>query len=413
MTLAGPDAGSDARAAAPPGHPPNQRSGSPRPRRRWIPVVVALALVACFVLVWALLGRSSASRSSPGAGPRPILVAAATAKTGDLGVYVTGLGTVTPLRTVTVHTRVDGELVSVAYREGQLVHEGELLAQIDPRPFEVQLHQAEGQLAKDTAALEDAKLDLERYKVLLQQDSIPKQQLDAQVATVGQDEAAIQVDQAQIENAKLNLTYSRITAPLTGVVGLRLVDPGNIVHATDPNGLLVITQVQPISVVFTIPADRLQSVLQKTRSGRRLEVEAWDRDLAKKLAVGSLLALDNEIDPTTGTIRIKAAFPNEDLALYPDQFVNARLLVDTLRNAVLIPTAAIERGPQTTYVYVVTPDGKAEMRNVTPQLTEGDLTALSGGVSAGEVVVVEGLDKLQPGAPVTVSKESGGRKQAS
>ncbi len=376
-------------------------------------MVVALALAACFVLVWALVGRSTASRSSPGAGPRPILVAAATAKTGDLGVYVTGLGTVTPLRTVTVHTRVDGELVSVAYREGQLVHEGDLLAQIDPRPFEVQLHQAEGQLAKDTAALEDAKLDLERYKVLVQQDSIPKQQLDAQVATVGQDEAAIKVDQAQIESAKLNLTYSRITAPLTGVVGLRLVDPGNIVHATDPNGLLVITQVQPISIVFTIPADRLQAVLQQTRAGRRLEVEAWDRDLGKKLAVGALLALDNEIDPATGTIRIKAAFPNEDLALYPDQFVNARLLVDTLRNTVLIPTAAIERGPQTTYVYVVTPEGKAEMRNVTPQLTEGDLTAVSGGVSAGEVVVVEGLDKLQPGAPVTVSKENGSRKPAS
>ncbi len=413
MTLDESGPGPDARAEASPAHPEDQTGRPPRPRRGWVLLGVLIVLAVSFVLARTLLGRSEANRSSRATGPRAVPVVAATARTGDLGVYVTGLGTVTPLRTVTVRTRVDGELVNVAYREGQLVREGDLLAQIDPRPFEVQLHQAEGQLAKDTAALEDAKLDLERYKVLIQQDSIPRQQLDAQVAIVNQDEAAIKVDQAQIESAKLNLTYSRITAPLSGVVGLRLVDPGNIVHATDPSGLVVITQVQPISVVFTIPADRLQPVLQQTRAGRRLEVEAWDRDLRKKLAVGSLLALDNEIDPATGTIRIKATFPNDDRALYPDQFVNARLLVDTLRNAVLIPTAAIERGPQTTYVYVVTPEGKAEMRNVTPQLTEGDSTALHDGVSAGEVVVVEGLDKLQPGTPVTVSKESGGGKQAS
>jgi multidrug efflux system membrane fusion protein len=375
--------------------------------------VLAVLVVGLVVLLSRGLRGQSAGGAAPQAGgPRAVPVVGAPARTGDLGVYQTGLGTVTPVKTVTVRSRVEGELVNVAYREGQLVHEGDLLAQIDPRPFEVQLHQADGQLAKDEAALKNAKIDLERYKVLIEQDSIPRQQLDTQVATVDQAEAAIKSDQAQVESAKLNLTYSRITAPISGIIGLRLVDPGNIVYASDPNGLLVITQQQPIAVIFTIPADRLQPVLRQRMGGRELVVEAWDRDLKNKLATGSLLAIDNQIDQTTGTVRIKALFPNEDYALYPNQFVNARLLVDTIHGATLIPTAAIQRSPQSTFVYVVKQDSTVEARNVEVELTEGEETSIHGGVSAGEVVVVDGVDKLQQGTKVALAgaSERGPRK---
>lgn len=393
---------------------------SGRRRRSWPSVLVAIAVVP------ALLGacnRSSAptgargsssppanARSGRGAGPRAVPVVALPSRTGDLPVYQTGIGTVTPLKTVTVRSRVDGELLSVAYREGQVVHEGELLAQIDPRPFEVQLHQAQGQLAKDEAALKNAQMDLERYKVLVQQDSIARQQLDAQAATVTQYEAALKSDRAQVESANLNLTYSRIMAPISGTVGMRLVDPGNMVHAGDPNGLLVITQQQPIAVLFTIPADNLPPVLRQTKAGHKLAVEAWDRELKHKLGTGSVLAIDNQIDQTTGTVRIKALFPNADSTLYPNQFVNARLLVDTLHDAVLIPTAALDRGQQSTYVYVVKPDSTVETRTVVVRLAEGDDTAVSGGVVAGEMVVVDGMDKLQNGMTVTLAQENQGRR---
>jgi multidrug efflux system membrane fusion protein len=323
--------------------------------------------------------------------------------TRDVGVYLTGLGTVTAFNTVTVRTRVDGQLNEVAFREGQLVHKGDLLAQIDPRPFQVQLVQAEGQKAKDEAALKDAQLDLQRYQVLVQQDSIPRQQLDAQVASVHQLEATLTTDQGQIEAAQLNLVYSRIAAPISGVVGLRLVDPGNIVHATDTNGLVVVAQLQPIAVVFTIPADQLPRVLPQIRAGRQLVVEAYDRDLKNKLATGSVLAVDNQIDQSTGTIRLKGVFPNQDSALFPNQFVNARLLVDTLRATVTVPSAAIQRSPQSTFVYVVKPDSTVELRSVEVQLTEGDQVSIRRGVSPGDVVVVDGTDRLQPGAKVAVS----------
>ena len=375
--------------------------------RRWLAVLGIVAVLAYLVLSRFSLGQSSGARTGKQTAPRAVPVVGATARVGDLGVYQNGLGTVTPIKTVTVRSRVDGELDSVAYREGQLVREGDLLAQIDPRPYEVQLHQAEGQLAKDEAALKNAKIDLERYKVLIAQDSVPRQQLDTQAATVDQDEAAIKSDQAQIESAKLNLTYSRITAPISGIVGLRLVDPGNIVHATDLNGLLVITQQQPIGVIFTIAADHLQAVLQQRKTGHELVVEAWDRDLKHKLANGSLLAIDNQIDQSTGTVRMKAQFPNDDFALYPNQFVNARLLVDTLRQTVLVPTAAIQRSPQSTYVYVVKPDSTVELRTVDLQLTEGDDTSVKKGLAAGEVVVVDGTDKLQPGTLVVLAKSGG------
>ncbi|MDQ2971021.1 MAG: MdtA/MuxA family multidrug efflux RND transporter periplasmic adaptor subunit, partial [Acidobacteriota bacterium] len=320
----------------------------PRASRRrrwpWVVGVAVLALVAFLVLRSGKKGATQAAAARAQAS-RAVPVVAVPAKSGDMGVFLTGLGTVTAINTVTVRSRVDGQLIRVGFREGQLVRQGELLAEIDPRPFQVQLIQAEGQRGKDEATLANARVDLKRYQVLVQQDAIPKQQLDTQIATVNQVEATLKSDQGGIESAKLNLAYSRITAPITGTVGLKLVDPGNIVHANDPNGIVVITQLQPITIVFTIPADQLPAVQRQMKTGRKLPVEAWDRDLKKQLATGALLAVDNQIDPATGTVRIKALFANEDAALFANQFVNARLLVDTLRNTVIIPTAALQRSP--------------------------------------------------------------------
>jgi multidrug efflux system membrane fusion protein len=268
--------------------------------------------------------------------------------------------------------------------------------------------QAEGQKAKDEAALKNAILDLQRYQALIQQDAIPRQQLDTQASTVNQSQAAVKTDESQVESAKLNLAYCRIAAPLTGRVGLRLVDAGNIVHASDANGLVVITQLQPIAVLFTIPADQLPPVQQQLRTGKKLAVEAWDRDLKTKLATGTLLAIDNQIDTSTGTVRIKAIFPNESSALYSNQFVNARLLVDTLHGVVLVPAAAIQRSPQSTFVWAVKPDSTVEMRNIDVQLTEGDTVAIRKGVANGDSVVIDGVEKLQPGSKVAPSGTEGG-----
>ena len=384
------------------------------PRRRLWPWIAGLAVLGLLLYILFSRGGKSgdaAAKAGKKGAARTIPVSVATAKTGDLGVYITGLGTVTPIATVTVRSRVDGQIINVAFREGQLIHEGDLLVEIDPRPFQVQLMQAEGQLAKDEAALANAKIDLERYKVLIEQDAIPRQQLDTQVATVNQDEAALKSDRAQVESAKLNLTYSRITAPVSGRVGLRLVDIGNMVHATDPNGIVVITQLQPITVLFTIPADRLPVVEQQLGSGRRLVTDAYDRDLKNKLATGWLLAVDNQVDQTTGTVRMKASFPNEKNELFPNQFVNARLQGDTLKGTVLVPTAAIQRSPQATFVYIVKPDSTVDTRNVEVQLTEGDDTALKSGISPGDVVVTDGVDKLQPGTPVAATPANAAAKK--
>ncbi len=367
-------------------------------------------------------GAAGKGKGGFGAGGLVVPVVVATAQRGDLPVYFNGLGTVTAYNTVTVRSRVDGQLASIAFKEGQFVHEGELLAQIDPRPFQVMLAQAQGQLAKDQAQRRDAEANLERFKLLFKEGVIPKQQLDTQAALVGQFDGAIESDQSQIDNAKLQLTYSRITAPINGRIGLRLVDVGNIVHATDANGLLVITQLQPISVIFSLPQDQLPQVNAKLRSGAQLVVDAYDRDDTAKIAGGKLETIDNQIDMTTGTYKLKSIFANADNSLFPNQFVNVHLLVDTKRNLTIVPAAAIQRGPQGTYIYAIakdasTKDAIAKIYSVTIAQTTGDRVGLSAGLNPGDVVVIDGQDKLQDGTKVNPSPSSGtngaGRTSAS
>jgi len=376
-------------------------------KSRWWVWIVVLALVA--VAIWYYRGTRSMSeaggKAAPGAygkggpgdfgmfGPVPVVVA--TAQKGDLPVYLVGLGSVTAFNTVTVRSRVDGQIVKVNFTEGQFVHEGDALIEIDPRPYQVMLEQAEGQLAKDQAQLHDVQVDFGRYTTLYNEGVVPKQQVDTQEAQVGQFQGALKADQATIDNAKLQLVYSRITAPISGRVGLRLVDIGNIVHATDTTGLLVITQLQPISVIFTLPQDQLQQVLVKIRGGGVLPVQAYDRDDVTKIADGKLATIDNQIDPTTGTYKLKAIFSNENNVLFPNQFVNVHMLVDTKRNVVVVPTAAIQRGPQGTYVYVVSGGDSVKIRMVTVAQTSGTSIGVSSGLNAGDVVVIDGQDKLQ------------------
>jgi len=366
-------------------------------------VVVWLSLIAVVLLGSQWFQRSPKARGPLRAAAVPAIpVVGHAAQKGDLPIYLTGLGSVTAYNTVTVRTRVDGELIRVAFDEGQIVQAGDLLAEIDPRPFQVALTQAEGQSERDMAVLENARVDLARYEVLYAQDSIPKQQLDTQVSTVRQFEAAIKADRGPIDSAKLQLTYTRITSPITGRIGLRLVDVGNIVHATDQTGLAVITQLQPISVIFSISQDYVPQVMKKLRAGQNMRVEAYDRDLKNRIASGTLETIDNQVDVNTGTVRFKGVFANKDNALFPNQFVNARLLIDVKRGVILVPTAAVQRGPESVFVYVITPDSTVEVRNVSLGPIEGDVASINKGLSEGDIVVTQGIDKLQSGAKVTL-----------
>src|SRR5467141_955009 len=342
-------------------------------------------------------------RQGAGAGGFVVPVVVTTAQRGDLPVYFDGLGTATAFNTVTLHSRVDGQITKINFQEGQFVHQGESLLEIDPRPYQVQLEQAEGQLAKDQAQLRDVQVNYERYQLLFKEGVIPKQQLDTQGSQVGQFEGAIKADQGTIDSAKLQLVYSRVTAPISGRIGLRLVDIGNIVHATDSNGLLVITQLQPIAVIFSLPQDQLPQVATKLRNGEQLIVDAYDRDDTSKIEAGKLLTIDNQIDTTTGTYKLKAVFNNDRNLLFPNQFVNVHLLADVKKNLVIVPASAIQRGPQGTYVYVVQTGKTAKIQTVTIALTTANSVGLSAGLNAGDVVVVDGQDKLQDGSQVNPS----------
>jgi multidrug efflux system membrane fusion protein len=348
-------------------------------------------------------GGSKGQGRGTGAGGFVVPVVVAPAQRGDLPVYFEGLGTVTAFNTVTVHSRVDGQITKINFQEGQFVHQGESLLEIDARPYQVQLEQAEGQLARDQAQLRDVQVNYERYQLLYKEGVIPKQQLDTQGAQVGQFEGAIKADQGTIDSAKLQLVYAHVIAPISGRIGLRLVDIGNIVHATDTNGLLVITQLQPIAVIFSLPQDQLPQVASKLRNGEQLVVDAFDRDDTTKIESGKLLTIDNQIDTTTGTYKLKAVFNNDRNLLFPNQFVNVHLLADVKKNLVIVPASAIQRGPQGTYVYVVQNGSTAKIQTVTIALTTANSVGLSAGVNAGDVVVVDGQDKLQDGSQVNPS----------
>ena len=403
-----------------PGHTPPPGPGKPKRRGIiWGLFLVIIAGVTAYA-VWRAgqpntfkqtnqgfqgRGRGKKGGGGFGGGLGDVPVVTAKANRADVPVYLTGLGNVAAFYTVTVKSRVDGQLMKVNFNEGDLVKEGQVLVEIDPRPYQVALQQAEGTQAHDQALLDNAKLDLARYETLLQQDAIPKQQLDTQKALVQQYTGSLQQDQANVNAAKLNLTYAHVTAPISGTVGLRLVDPGNIVHAGDQNGMVVITQLQPIQVQFTIPEDNLPEVLKKMRAGIHLPVEAWSRDNATKLATGEFTTADNQIDSTTGTAKLKAVFKNEDYSLYPNQFVNVRLKVDTLSQRLVVPLVAIQNGQQGNFVYVVDPNtSKVHIRTVKLGAQDQNNAEILSGVNVGDDVVTDGTDRLDEGTEVRIRK---------
>jgi membrane fusion protein, multidrug efflux system len=382
-------------------------------RRSRLRVVIWLLVLAAIVAAAVIYLPRFAHRESPGPGGRamsggPVPVGVANAQKGEMPVTLSGLGTVTPLAVVTVQTQLSGYLMSVGFQEGQHVKKGDFLAQIDPRPYQVALEQDEAQLAKDQASLKDAEIDLKRYQTLVAQNSIATQTRDTQIYTVAQDRAQVMVDQSQIDTQKLNLTYAHIISPVTGRVGLRQVDPGNYVTPTSPaSGIVVVTQLQPISVIFTLPEDNLPEVLKQYHAGGAMQVTAFDRTGTTQLAVGKLETIDNQVDPTTGMVKLRAIFDNPDESLFPNQFVNVKLLVNTLHDAVLVPTAAIQRGAPGTFVYLVKPNHTVAVQKVKLGPGDGQNVAILSGLQAGQEVVDDGADRLKDGAKVTVAPPPG------
>ncbi|KVS33753.1 MdtA/MuxA family multidrug efflux RND transporter periplasmic adaptor subunit [Burkholderia cepacia] len=404
--------------------PPSNDPASPAARRpRRTLMAGALAVVVIGGLLWwhpwnrtpaAGSAATGAGASAAGGGghrgrggpaamaniPQPVQVATATQ--GEMPIVLSALGTVTPLANVTVKTQLSGYLQSVSFQEGQIVRKGDVLAQIDPRPYQVSLENAEGTHARDSALLATARLDLKRYQTLLSQDSIASQTVDTQASLVKQYEGAVKTDQAAIDSAKLNLTYARITAPVSGRVGLRQVDPGNYVTPGDANGIVVITQLQPMSVIFTTSEDNLPQILKQVNAGQKLSVTAYNRNNTVPLETGSLATLDNQIDTSTGTVKLRANFDNKEGMLFPNQFVNTRLLVDVMRNATIVPTSAVLTGSIGQFVYVVKPDNTVTVRKVTIGPVDGERTSIVSGVSLGERVVTDGSDRLREGAKISI-----------
>ena len=384
---------------------------APKPARRsrlrglvWLLLILAIVGAAVWYFTRPSTQPTTSGRNQAGA-PTPVGLAAV--QKGDMPVVLNQLGTVTPLATVTVKTQINGYLTEVAFQEGQMVKKGDFLAQIDPRRYQVALEQAEGQLAKDQALLKNAQLDLQRYNTLVAQNSIARQTRDTQVSLVAQDQAAIKTDQAQIDAQKLNLVYAHIISPVTGRVGLRQVDAGNYVQTSDPNGIVVVTQLQPISVIFTLPEDNLPAVMKQVHAGASLSVTAYDRTGNTELGKGRLETVDNQIDTTTGTVKLRAIFDNEQEILFPNQFVNVQLLVNTLNDADIVPTAAIQHGAPGAFVYVVKPDQTAAVQTVKLGPGDGQHIAVLEGLKPGQKVVVDGSDRLRDGAKVTLARAAG------
>jgi multidrug efflux system membrane fusion protein len=380
-------------------------------------LVIVVLLVGFFILVRYIQNKQ------PVANPRgrfgqngPVAVGAAVAQSGDIDLKIPGLGKVTPLATVTVRAQISGVMQKIYFTEGQLVHQGEVLAQIDPRPYEAALEQVQGNLKRDQALLADAKLDLKRYEGLVKEDSIAQQQLDTQRALVDQYSGTLEADSGQVKTAQVNLAYTRISAPVTGRVGLRQVDQGNYITPADSNGIVLINELQPITAIFTVPEDNVPAISKRLREGAALSVTALDRTLTTKLADGKLASFDNTIDSTTGTIKMRAQFDNLDNSLFPNQFVNIELLLNTLKNQIIIPNSAVRHGApngvNTTFVYVVNADRSVSVRPVTLGVLDGERVAISAGLSAGETVVTDGADRLRDGAAVVLPTDKPGTAPA-
>jgi membrane fusion protein, multidrug efflux system len=384
--------------------PTKARSGG----RFLLTSLIVLLLVAG--VVWWARQQSAPQQSAGGGGGRfgnaPMSIVPETVSKGDIGLNLNALGTVTSLATVTIRTQISGYLIKVAFKEGDDVKKGDLLAEIDSRPYEAALAQQRGQLARDEALLKGAQVDLQRYQGLAAQNAVPHQQLDTQIALVAQDQGTVEADRAMVKAAEVNLAYCRIVSPLDGRVGLRQVDQGNYVTPGDANGLVVITQIQPISALFTVPEDNLQSIAKRLQAGATLPVAALDRSGASKIADGTLQTFDSQIDPTTGTIKLRAQFPNENKELFPNQFVNIRLLLDTHKDVVTMSSAGVQRGVPGTFVYLVNADSTVSVRPVKLGVTDGDRVEVLSGLQPGDRVVVDGADKLRDGAKIIVRSET-------